>query len=303
MFDSKYIEQVHLLLSCIPAVSQQECFALKGGSAINLFVHDMPRASVDIDLTYLPLVARDEALTGIEDALLSIKSKLKMDLNSVTVREKRIQGHLVKLIVITSYAEIKIEPNFVLRGALGQPVVCELCSAAQIAFKDYCRVSVVSNADLYAGKICAALDRQHPRDLFDIKILMEDRGITPDIRRAFVVYLAGHNRPIHELLNPNLSDIKDIYERQFEGMTHASTTVAELVDVRDNLVKNLVPSLDSAERQFLLSVNSGDPDWNILGFSNLKSMPSLKWKLHNIHKMDRQKRIEQFEILQALLGV
>ena len=301
MFNPRYIEQVHLLLSCIPAVSEQKCFALKGGSAINLFVHDMPRASVDIDLTYLPLFPRDEALAGIESALLCIKSKLEIDLNGVTVREKRIQGHLAKLIVITSSAEIKIEPNLILRGVLGKPVVRELCSAAQTAFKDYCRVPVVSDADLYAGKICAALDRQHPRDLFDIKILMEGSGITPDIRRAFVVYLAGHNRPIHELLNPNLNDIKDLFERQFAGMTHEPTTIAELIEVRHNLVANLVLSLDSAERQFLLSIKSGDPDWNILGFTNLKSMPALKWKLKNICKMDHQKRIEQLETLQRLL--
>ncbi|MCK5806222.1 MAG: nucleotidyl transferase AbiEii/AbiGii toxin family protein, partial [Lentisphaeria bacterium] len=232
MFDPRYMEQVNLVLGCMPAVADQACFALKGGSAINLFVHDMPRVSVDIDLTYLPVAARDISLASIEFALRTIKSKVESGLDGVVVNEKRIQGHVAKLTVISSAAEIKIEPNLILRGALGEPVRRELCPAAQVAFEAYCMVPVVSDADLYAGKICAALDRQHPRDLFDVKILLDDTGITPAIRHAFVVYLAGHNRPMHELLSPNLVDITDTFERQFAGMAREPVTIGELVAIR-----------------------------------------------------------------------
>jgi predicted nucleotidyltransferase component of viral defense system len=56
MKDSPYYKQVELMLKIIPLVAAERCFALKGGTAINLFVRDMPRFSVDIDLTYLAIV-------------------------------------------------------------------------------------------------------------------------------------------------------------------------------------------------------------------------------------------------------
>ena len=72
---------------------------------------------------------------------------------------------------------------------------------------------------MYGGKLVAAMDRQHPRDLFDILQLFTHEGITAGIRRAFVVYLAGHNRPVHEVLSPSLRDIRYEYEQNFMGMT------------------------------------------------------------------------------------
>lgn len=80
-------------------------------------------------------------------------------------------------------------------------------------------VRVLSLEDTYGGKICAALDRQHPRDLFDIKLLLENEGLTEKIKKAFIVYLISHDRPIVEVLNPGLQDIKQIFENEFAGMT------------------------------------------------------------------------------------
>ncbi len=62
MFDPSYEARVGLLLRCLPEIDRQRCFALKGGTAINFFVRDLPRISVDIDLAYLPLHPRNEAL-------------------------------------------------------------------------------------------------------------------------------------------------------------------------------------------------------------------------------------------------
>src|SRR3546814_1358815 len=75
-------------------------------------------------------------------------------------------------------------------------------------------MQVVALPDLYAGKIAAALDRQHPRDLFDILHLYENEGITDDLFRAFLVYLVSHNRPAHELLAPHLLDLEDCYRSE-----------------------------------------------------------------------------------------
>ena len=78
---------------------------------------------------------------------------------------------------------------------------------------------LLSPSDIYGGKLVAALDRQHPRDLFDVSQLFANEGITRDISRCFVVYLASHNRPIHEVLFPTEIDISREYEATFRGMT------------------------------------------------------------------------------------
>ncbi|MCK7518802.1 MAG: nucleotidyl transferase AbiEii/AbiGii toxin family protein [Ignavibacteriales bacterium] len=72
--------------------------------------------------------------------------------------------------------------------------------------------------DLYGGEICT-LDRQHPRDLFDIKLLMENEGLTVGIVKAFVFYLISHDEPIVEVLNPGLQDITKMTETEFAGMS------------------------------------------------------------------------------------
>jgi hypothetical protein len=71
---------------------------------------------------------------------------------------------------------------------------------------------------MYGGKLAAAMDRQHPRDLFDVLQLFANEEITAGIRRAFVIYLACHNRPVHEVLFPSLRDIREEYEHNFKGM-------------------------------------------------------------------------------------
>jgi predicted nucleotidyltransferase component of viral defense system len=93
MFKEQYKHQVDLLIRCLPFVEKQECFAIKGGTAINLFIQNMPRLSVDIDLTYLPLKNRDESLKEIGAALLKIKKGIEKFIpnSHVTVNLRRAQ--------------------------------------------------------------------------------------------------------------------------------------------------------------------------------------------------------------------
>jgi len=67
MIAPQYRAQVDLLLQTIPFIAEENIFALHGGTAINLFVRDMPRLSVDIDLTYLPIDNRKKALSNISE--------------------------------------------------------------------------------------------------------------------------------------------------------------------------------------------------------------------------------------------
>lgn len=71
--DSLFYRQVALLVRVLPWVATEKCLALKGGTAINLFVRDMPRLSVDIDLAYLPIEPREASLQHISAALFGLR--------------------------------------------------------------------------------------------------------------------------------------------------------------------------------------------------------------------------------------
>ena len=79
MINQEYKERVRLLLRIIPIISTEECFAVHGGTAINLFVQNLPRYSVDIDLTYIPVEPREASLTHIKERLKEIKAKKRLD--------------------------------------------------------------------------------------------------------------------------------------------------------------------------------------------------------------------------------
>jgi predicted nucleotidyltransferase component of viral defense system len=177
-------------------VAAEKEFALKGGTAINLFVRDMPRLSVDIDLTCLPVAPRDESLAAIEAALLRIKARIEATVKGTRVFESRqSDGSLTRLVVQQGRTQIKIEVTPVLRGCVFAPERRSVSAAVEKAF-GFAEIQVVSLADLYAGKIMAALDRQHPHGLFDIRDLLANEGISDKLRQGFIVYLISHGRPI-----------------------------------------------------------------------------------------------------------
>jgi hypothetical protein len=161
----------------------------------------------------------------------------------------------------------------------------------------------MSIPDLYGGKICAALDRQHPRDLFDIKVLFEHEGITDEIRKAFVVYCACHDRPMHELLSPKRLDIRPVFDKEFAGMTDRPVTCNELEEVRERLVREIGAGLMSAQRKFFVSMKQGEPQWDLLGLPGIERLPALQWKIANIRKMDKSKRVAMEKKLRAVLGL
>jgi predicted nucleotidyltransferase component of viral defense system len=168
-------------------VARHACFALKGGTAINLFLRPMPRLSVDIDLAYVPIGERQQSLSEIEEALQGIAAGIASRISGTRVAAVESEGTTTRLLVARENTQVKIEPNLVVRGTVFPPESRDLCDADQQEFELFASASCLSVPDLYAGKICAALDRQNPRDLYDVMLLLEDEGITPEIRRAFVV--------------------------------------------------------------------------------------------------------------------
>lgn len=301
--NSIYYKQVQLLMQVLPFVAKQECFALKGGTAINLFVREVPRLSVDIDLVYLPMKGRDEALQEICEALDAISADLETTLKDVELTGAyKSKRDALRLIVARNGVQIKVELSPVLRGTVYEPQLMEACAAVEDEF-GYVEMPVVALADLYAGKICAALDRQHPRDLFDVKWLLENEGLTDETRKALLVYLSSHNRPMAELLRPQGKDISAIYAGEFANMAEMDVPLEELVAARERLVELIHQGLTDSEKSFLLSFKNREPDWALLGLEGVSKLPAIKWKQINLAKMPEDKHKQALDKLKEVLGV
>jgi predicted nucleotidyltransferase component of viral defense system len=305
MKSSPFFKQVELLLRTLPYIAAEKCFALKGGTAINLFVRDMPRLSVDVDLTYLPVEPREESLEKIGAALARIAAIIEKTIPKTKVQAGHIPGdkNIAKLFVRTPEAQIKIEPNQVIRGAIFPSSELTLSREAEKLFELSVSVETLSLADLYGGKLCAALDRQHPRDLFDVHLLLKAEGITDDIRKAFVIYLASHDRPINELIDPVRKDVRRIFESEFQGMTSLPVRFEDLMDTREKLISILRNDLTRAEKSFLVSIKEMNPQWELLGLDGIERLPAIQWKLANVRKMSNNKRVESLAKLKSKLGL
>ncbi|QQR81982.1 MAG: nucleotidyl transferase AbiEii/AbiGii toxin family protein [Deltaproteobacteria bacterium] len=291
------------MLRTIPHVASEKVFALKGGTAINLFVRDMPRLSVDIDLTYIPIEPHDVSLKKMDDSIRKISENISKRIPFTKILETSVKGskRVAKLLVSIPGVQIKIEPNEVIRGVVFPCEERELTEKAQELFGISTSINTVSLPDLYGGKICAALDRQHPRDLFDIKMLLEEEGITDRIRKAFVIYLASHDRPINELIDPRRKDIRQLYEREFVGLTRTEIPYETLIQTREDLIRTMKNDMTNDERLFLLSLKEGNPQWDLIKIKGVENLPALQWKLINIRKMDAKKHTAAIKVLKEKL--
>ncbi len=286
MIAPAYKAQVDLLLQVLPYVAKEEIFALKGGTAINLFVRDMPRLSVDIDLTYLPIDSRTDALQNIQDGLNKIKSNIEKNISKVKIHTVPLNNSTdVKLNCQSNNAQIKIEVNTITRGNVFPTQLLQVTDLVQNEFEKFAAINIVSMGELYGGKICAAIDRQHPRDIFDVKLLLENEGFTDEIWQGFKIGLISHYKPVSELIAPVLKNQKSAFDNQFSGMTSIPFTYDDYLNTRETLISTITQKLTEDDKQFLLSFENGEPNWDLFPVPVLKDLPAIKWKLLNIGKL------------------
>lgn len=282
-----YLATARFLTEIAPVVFESGIFALKGGTAINLFLREMPRLSVDLDLVFTDhRRPRAGALTTINEALRGARSQLAKRGLKVQAVSAADMGE-TKLLVQRDDLSVKIEVNTVIRGAVHPTQTMALTAAASDALMADLELPLLSLEDIYGGKLVAAMDRQHPRDLFDVMELFAHGGITPEIRRAFVVYLASHNRTLHEVLFPPPKDIRLAYEGSFAGMTTEPVTMDALLTTREQLFRELPLALDANEREFLRTLVRAEPDWSLLGIPHLEELPAIRWRLQNLQQLAR----------------
>jgi len=289
----------------LPFIDKESVFALKGGTAINFFVRDLPRISVDIDLVYLPIGDRDLSLHEMSDALIRISGSIKSKIPGTKIIPRKIKGtdFLSGLFVQRQETIVKIEPNLVIRGSVYPPERRIMSPKARGIFEMSVECRTLSADELYAGKMCAALDRQHPRDLFDIHMLLKDGEISASMRKVFIVYLISHDRPMVEVLNPGFADIRPVFETEFKDMTIEEVSCEDLEKTRENLISRIAKELTVQEKQFIVSVKEGIPQWELIGLEGVANLPAVKWKLVNISRMNLSKHKEAVRKLRDYLGV
>jgi predicted nucleotidyltransferase component of viral defense system len=292
--DKAYADTVRLLLAAAPEVFANDIFAMKGGSAINLFVRDMPRLSVDIDVVYRPWqTSRDEALAAVAGEIEAIAGRLaNRGLRTRKVAAKDLDD--TKLLIEREGSQVKVEVNVVFRGTVLPVERRTLTVSTAEMFGAELELPVLATAELYGSKLVAAMDRQHPRDLFDVMQMFASDGLSDAMVECFVIYLAGHNRPIHEVLFGNDKDIADEYRNTFVGMTTDPVSLDTLLETRARLRAELPQRLTGAQRQFLKGLVRAQPDWSLLQCAHAAELPALRWKLANLDTF-RKRRPRDFE--------
>ena len=306
MIDSTYTNTVQLLLRVVPDIFNNKIFAMKGGTAINLFVQDMPRLSVDIDVVYIPHEPpRDEALRAISDEIHLIQQRMNK-LGLSTRLSKLNSENDTTLFIENKRSQVKVEVNTIFRGTLFPTVTRSLSEKTAQLFNINVEAPILAEAELYGSKIVAALDRQHPRDLFDVFKLYEQTDLTPEIVEAVVIYLAGHNRPTHEVLSDTNKDIGMSYTNSFVGMTiEESPSLTTLTDTRSRLRADIIHRLTAQQRNFLIGLAEANPDWSLLDCKHAQDLPGLRWKLINLKKFQKNRPSDfakQVDALKTLLG-
>jgi predicted nucleotidyltransferase component of viral defense system len=290
-FLDDYHQQVALLVRVLPFIAADKDFALKGGTAINLFVRNLPRLSVDIDLTFLPVADRPTSLAAIDAGMGRLADAITRGIpgSHVAPTRKPPDNIITKLVVRAGETQIKIEVTPVLRGVVYAPQETDVAPAVEDAY-GFASIQLVSFADLYAGKIVAALDRQHPRDLFDVRDLLANEGITEELREAFIAYLVSHDRPIAEVLAPTLKPLEEEFAHGFEGMTREAVPLEDLVAARDAIIGEIIGGMPEHHRHFLMGFKRGAPDWSLLTVPTVCDLPAVRWKQINLDKLSTEKR-------------
>ncbi len=298
--DKHYAETVRLLLAVTPEVFANDIFAMKGGTAINLFEQDMPRLSVDIDVVFRPWqIARDDAVKAINDELAAIAQRVEpLGVQARLVRSKDAGD--TKLIVENETSQVKIEVNIVFRGTLSPVERRPLSARTRDLFGVEFDAPILAREELYAGKLVAAFDRQHPRDLFDVWQLYESGGLSDGMVECFVIYLAGHNRPPHEVLFGNTKDIAAEYGSAFVGMTEVDCSLDTLLATRARVRRELPGRLTDAHKRFLSGLVRAEPDWSLMQCRYAAELPALRWKLANLEAF-RKRRPDDFSAQAAML--
>lgn len=295
----KVIQLLHLLgaLNAHPFLKGR--WALKGGTALNLFVFEVPRLSVDIDLNYIGAVDRK--------TMLEERPKIEQAMNAVFAREgfnvsrqpSDHAGGKWRLRYESAIAEggnLEVDINFMLRSPLW-PV--RIVDSRQIGTYTATGIPVLDLHELAAGKLAALLSRHASRDLFDAHALLTTQHLDPEkLRLGFVAY-GGMNRKDWRTVQVDdvgfeprelIDQLLPVLNRQtIEGIGEAQAWAKKLVTECKEALHAVLPMAGN-ELEFLERLlNTGAIEPSLITADRqmievLKSHPSLLWKAHNVRE-------------------
>ncbi|RKJ99447.1 nucleotidyl transferase AbiEii/AbiGii toxin family protein [Alicycliphilus denitrificans] len=303
-WDRRYTDRVRLLVEILPVLAQEPRFALKGGTAINLFEHGLPRLSVDIDLAWLPVHDYAEDARLIAGALARLADALRARPLQLQVQTSAGEGAgtVTRLVASRGRARVQIETTPVMRGTVHPVRNMVVRPRVEEAF-GFAEVQVLDFADLYAGKLAAALSRQHPRDLFDVGLLLEDGRADELLWRTFLVYLTCSPKPAWEMLAPRVpADFAATFDAHFKGMTAEPISAQALLESRERLLARVAEWLDEPSHAFLRSVEDEQPDYGLIGLPHAAELPGVRRKLHNLAQRSAAKRAADRRQLEETLA-
>ena len=282
--------QARLLLRVLDCLEyetpdKEPLFALTGGAALNFFAQPLPRLSVNIDLAYCPLDEQEPALAAMRSGLQHLTQVLCARLSGAQCEHTQHEAG-DHLLVRHNGVTVKVEPGGFVRGAVFPTETRRLCQEARLAYKTTVSARCLSEADLYGGKICAALDRHHPRDYFDL-LPLKRRGVLDEkIRKAFLAYALSHPRPLAELLDPHPPPMKEKLRAELSDMTHEPVSMKTLEHVRTWILQAIRTGLTPDERWFLRSVEAEEPIWALAGLpAHVPHLPAVRRKLQNMAEL------------------
>lgn len=297
--NSVYFRKAKLLLRALPFLYEEKDFALHGGTAINFFIRDMPRLSVDIDLTFLPITDRETAAREISAMFSRLLKRLQKTKKNVVAGGGSKAPRVIT--IKEEDALIKVEANFFFTGSVYPSERRELCESAETDLELSVEANVLSLPELYGGKICAALDRQHPRDLFDVKLLLENEGITDEIRKCFIIYLVGHPKPMARILDPGYVELDGVFSSEFRGMSVNPVSLKEIEETKGKMLRTIRKGMTDKEREFILSVKKGIPEWALIELDGVDRLPAIQAKLSRIAAMSKNDHSQAINELEECL--
>jgi len=272
---------------------------LKGGTALNLFVFDVPRLSVDIDLNYVGAADRATMLEErpkIEQAIQAVCGRLSIQIKRSPSDHAGGKWRLSYTTVTGRSGSLELDVNFMLRTPLWDHTLSSSRTVGPFAVSD---VPVLDVHELAAGKLAALFGRTASRDLFDARELLARGELDRTrLRLGFVVYGGISRRDWREVsLDDVQTSVEDV-DRRLIPMLRAdiapprdqiSTWTQKLVADCQDLLTAVLP-LGDLERQFLDALNDhGEIIPELLTDDThlqdlIRAHPGLLWKALNVKK-------------------
>jgi predicted nucleotidyltransferase component of viral defense system len=295
-YSETFLKPSKLMVECLSVLKDDGIFALKGGTAINYFYHGMPRLSVDIDLSYIKINTRAEALEEMKEGLEIYKNDLDNKGFHTEFKGSVNEGN-GKIFVSSNGVNIKIEPNYILRGTIYPTQMLRMVDEATKVFDITSKVRTLDYREIFAGKMAAFLDRQNPRDIFDMGEFRKAGHHIEEIMDAVVIYIAQDDGMISHILDPILQDKETEFNNHFKGMTIEPVEYGRLVEIRKEILDEFHKSLKKEHGEFLVSIMENKPQWGLLPFQGIEELSGIKWKMQNIPKMKEESRLKEVEDL------